>query len=376
MNQMPPRLRVGVIGCGGIAQMMHLPYLYGSPSLFELVALGDLSARVLQALGEKYQVPPERRFTRYQDLLALPLDAVLILTSGNHYAPVLAALRAGKHVFVEKPLCFTVSEADALIDASRAANVKLMVGYMKRYDPGYLYALRRVQAMSDIRYVQINTLHPEETGYLGIHGLIRANDIAPDVLKPLLDADDASTVQAVGNVEPRLRETYSNVFLGSSVHDVNALRGLLGEPRGVLFADAWFSSKGDVSITTTLDYAEATRVVYTWTYLPDLRNYFQEIAVMSPANRVRIQFPSPYLRHFPTPIVVEGMEGDAAYEQRVTASYDEAFHQEVVAFHDCVVNDKQPLTGARDARLDTVLLQKIFAAMHPQGLGGEAGQYK
>lgn len=370
------KLRVGVIGCGGIAQMMHLPYLYGSPALFELAAISDLSPAVLRALGEKYQVAPDRRFTRYQDLLALPLDAVFVLTSGNHYAPVLAALRAGKHVFAEKPLCFTVGQADALIDAASAANVKLMVGYMKRYDPGYLYALRRVQAMQDIRYVQINTLHPAETDYVGIHNLIRANDISSDVLRPLLDADDESTVQAVGSVMPRLRETYSNVFLGSMVHDVNALRGLIGEPRSVLFANAWFSSLGDVSITTTLDYAESTRVVYTWTYLPDLRNYFQEVAVMSPANRVRIQFPSPFLRHFPTPIVVEGMEDGAAFEQQVIASYEEAFHLEVAAFYDCVVNDKQPRTDARDARADTILLQKIFAALHPEGLGGEAQQYK
>ncbi len=94
---------------------------------------------------------------------------------------------------------------------------------------------------------------------------------------------------------------------------------------------------------------------------------------MSPAHRLRIQFPSPYLRHFPTPVVFEGMEDGAAFEKRVTASYDEAFRRELVAFYDNIIHNRQPLTSAADARGDIRLLQEIFAALHPQGLGGEAG---
>jgi predicted dehydrogenase len=128
-------------------------------------------------------------------------------------------------------------------------------------------------------------------------------------------------------------------------------------------------------VTTVLKYPHDLRVVYTWTYLPDLRDYFQEIAVMSPANRLCIQFPSPYLKHFPTLVVVQGMENGAAFEKHVTASYDEAFRQELIAFHDCIVNNKEPLTNGADARGDIQLLQRIFATLHPQGLGGEAAAY-
>src|SRR5262249_23963323 len=103
-------------------------------------------------------------------------------------------------------------------------------------------------------------------------------------------------------------------------------------------------------------------------------DYFEEIAVMSPANRLRIQFPSPYLRHFPTPVVFQGMENGAAFEKRVEASYDEAFRRELIAFHECIVADQQPLTSAADARGDIRLLQQIFAALKPEGLGGEAAR--
>ena len=77
------------------------------------------------------------------------------------------------------------------------------------------------------------------------------------------------------------------------------------------------------SITTVLSYPNDLRVVYTWTYLADLRDYFEEIALMSPANRLRIQFPSPFLKHFPTPIVFQGMEDGAMFSKRVEASFDE-----------------------------------------------------
>jgi predicted dehydrogenase len=369
------RLRVGVIGCGGIAQMMHLPFLSSMPDRFEIAALCDLSPGVLRMMSERYQVPASRCTNHYEDLVTHNLDAVLVLSGGDHYFQALAAIRAGLHVFVEKPLCFNLQEADSLIDAANRAKVKLQVGYMKRYDPGYVFAQDCARQMSGMRYVQINTLHPAEDDYLSIHNLVRFNDISTETIQALRQADTKAIVEAIGNVSLSLKAMYSDVFLGSMIHDINAMRGLLGEAEKVLFSELWPADQENSSVTTIIKYPGETRVVFTWTYLSDLRNYFEEIALMSPANRLRIQFPSPYLRHFPTPIVFEGMENGAAFEKRVTASYDEAFRRELAAFHENVTNDLIPLTDAGDARRDISLLQEIFAALHPMGLGGEAARY-
>ncbi len=366
------RLRVGVIGCGGIAQMMHLPFLFSMSNLFDIAALCDLSPGLLKRMSWRYQVPENSLFTHFDDLVTQDLDAVLVLTGGDHYPQALAAIQAGKHVFVEKPLCFTLREADALIEAADRMKVKLQVGYMKRYDPGYLYAQQCARQMKDIRYVQINVLHPSEDDYLAIHNLERFNDIPPETIQALQAAGKITVAEAIGSVSPGLQVMYTDVFLGSMVHDTNAIRGLLGEPEKVLFSELWPAGQQNSSVTSVIKYPGDLRVVFTWTYLNDLRNYFEEIALMSPANRLRIQFPSPYLRHFPTPIVFEGMEDGASFEKRVTASYDEAFRRELAAFYDNVVNDKLPLTNAADARCDIRLLQEIFAALHPEGLGGEA----
>lgn len=368
-------LRVGVIGCGGIAQMMHLPFLRSLPSLFKIVAISDLSPSLLRAIGESYDVPGSAQFTDYHDLVQQDLDAVLVLTGGTHAPQVLAAVQAGKHVMVEKPLCFTLREADEIAAAAKKANVKVMVAYMKRYDPGYRTAQTLLQGMEDVRYVQINTLHPAEDDYLAIHGILRFNDIPADVLAQLSKAENLLFDEAVGSgVSKNLRRIYGGVVLGSMVHDMNALRGLLGEPDRVLFTEIWPEGEDGPSVTTMLAYGERTRVVITWTFLEKLRNYFEEIALMSSANRLRIQFPSPYLRHFPTPIVFEGMENGASFEKRFIASYNEAFCEELLAFRTCVVENREPLTSVADARQDIVWLQRVFAKFQPSGLDGETAR--
>ena len=227
--------------------------------------------------------------------------------------------------------------------------------------------------MDEVRYVQINTLHPAEDDYLSIHGILRFNDIPAEVLSRLSAAQEALYDEAIGRVTPAsLRGVYGNIILGSMVHDINALRGLLGEPSGVLSTEIWPPEENEPSITSVITYGDRTRVVFTWTYLEKLRDYFEEIALMSSSNRLRIQFPSPYLRHFPTPIVFQGMNGKEAYEKRIISSYDEAFREELLAFHNCVINDVEPLTTVADATKDIMWLQRIFAQYRPAGLGGEA----
>ncbi|MBB5157304.1 Gfo/Idh/MocA family protein [Saccharopolyspora phatthalungensis] len=90
------RLRVGVIGCGAVAQIMHLPYLRSLPDKFDIAALSDLSPGLLDLLGEQYGVPAERRFPDYRELLDGEVDAVLVLSSGSHPPQVIAAAEAGQ----------------------------------------------------------------------------------------------------------------------------------------------------------------------------------------------------------------------------------------------------------------------------------------
>src|SRR5919109_1958220 len=99
------RVRVGVIGCGTIAQIAHLPYLRDLDDRFAIAALCDVSPGTLAAVGEHWGVPPHARFDDYRELCASDLvDAMMVCPSGSHVPHAIAALEAGQHVIVEKPL--------------------------------------------------------------------------------------------------------------------------------------------------------------------------------------------------------------------------------------------------------------------------------
>src|SRR6516164_712102 len=133
------RLRIGVVGCGAIAQIQHLPHLRELSDEFEIAGLCDLSPRLLAVLGDEYGVPSERQFLDYHDLVHSDVEAVIVCPSGSHAAPSIAAAEAGKHVLVEKPMCTTVGEAEAMVAAAEKAGTILMVAYMKRHEPAYQF---------------------------------------------------------------------------------------------------------------------------------------------------------------------------------------------------------------------------------------------
>src|SRR5256886_6814057 len=116
------RLRVGVIGCGLIAQVMHLHYLRELNDRFEIVAVCDLSRTVVDRIGDAYGV--SRRFTDWAALLEEPLDAVMVLTTGSHEPIVVAAAQAGRHIFVEKPIALSEAQGQAIVAAGPKAGVR------------------------------------------------------------------------------------------------------------------------------------------------------------------------------------------------------------------------------------------------------------
>ena len=133
------RLKVGVIGAGGIAQIEHIPNLMKLKRQFEILGVCDPSAKARAFVSEEFGLAA---FERMEEVLALPLDAVVIASPDPlHHEQILAALGRGFHVFCEKPLCYAPGDIDDLIAARDRAGKVLQVGYMKRFDPSYEAAL-------------------------------------------------------------------------------------------------------------------------------------------------------------------------------------------------------------------------------------------
>ncbi|MGG4345392.1 Gfo/Idh/MocA family protein [Paenibacillus lautus] len=126
-------INVGVIGTGSISAM-HLQS-YQKHANANLLAVCDLNEERAQRAAEQYGAT--KVYTDYNELLADPdIDAVSICTWNNTHAEIsIAALNAGKHVLVEKPLCRTVEEALQVQEAVKSSGKLLQVGFVRRYDP-------------------------------------------------------------------------------------------------------------------------------------------------------------------------------------------------------------------------------------------------
>src|SRR3954469_17981564 len=72
------RIKVGIIGCGAIAQIQHLPHLRELDDEFEIAGLADLSPKLLEAVGPDYGVPAERQFLDYREMVRSDIDAVIV----------------------------------------------------------------------------------------------------------------------------------------------------------------------------------------------------------------------------------------------------------------------------------------------------------
>jgi len=353
------RLRVGVIGCGGVAQMMHLPYLRELDDRFEIAALCDLSPGVLAAVGDHYGVAGSARYTDYRELIARPLEAVLVLTPGSHAPAAIAAIEAGRHVLVEKPMCFTLREADEMIAAARSSGVTLMVAYMKRYDSGYRFGQSAVRRLQGLRAVEAHIWHPTEPQYLAHHRISRASDVPAELLEAARAEAAALVEEAIGPVSAWLQYAYVEVILGSLIHDINALRGLLGPPEAVLSTEIWAEGK---AVMSTFRYGEGVRAVLTWALLGGVRNYRQNLAFLATDGRVEIRFPSPYLKNVPTMVITERMDGSIYGRTEHQVDFQEAFKEELLHFHHCATTGADPLTGAEEGRADVAQAIAMFKA--------------
>ena len=336
---------------------MHLPYLRELADRFEVRALCDLSPAVLAAAGALF--PEARRFEEWEALVAEPLDAVLVLTPGSH-APVAAAAEAGLHVFAEKPMCFSVEEGREMVDAAERAGVCLMVGYMKRYDPAF-ERLTELLPRDDVRLARVTTLESPLEPYVAHYPLQRADDLGTDVLEALLEDDERRVTAAIGVDDPVLRRAYRVLVLDSMVHELNAVRAVLGEPTELQFASVWGDPDG---LTATLSFGE-TQAVFMWVDLPGIARYEGELAFFAPNERLAVRFPSPFLRSMPTQLVREGGEpGTAAAWQTVeTVSYEEAFKRELVEFHAAIAEEREPRTSGADALRDVALAEALIRSI-------------
>lgn len=222
---------MGYIGCGFLAQKVHLPNLLSLPEC-ELLAIAEVRPQLGQQVQEHFRIP--RLYSSHTELgRDANIQAVAI---SGHFAGqgelALDMLRAGKDVFVEKPMAVTLAQAERIVQAERESGQRLMVGYMKRYDSGN----RQVKALID---------QFRASGELGALRYVRNHGFCGDWIA----GNDTAVVSSDEPVPPTapqvpawMPEQFYRGYIGylqQYTHNINLVRWLLdaGDDVKVKFVD-------------------------------------------------------------------------------------------------------------------------------------------
>ena len=213
-------LRTCLIGCGR-AGMIHARNYKNKIENARMVAVVDSVEEAARAAARELGI--EKCYTDYKEILSDPeIDAVIVVAPTNlHRQIVLDCAAVGKHIFCEKPMAMTVEECDEMIAACEKHNVKLQIGFMRRFDTSFLETKRLLDsgAIGELVQIHSNTRGPSKPRPW-MYDIKKSNGILAEVNSHDIDAvrwmagSDMDTVYAVaGNFRnPEARASYPDYY--------------------------------------------------------------------------------------------------------------------------------------------------------------------
>ncbi len=374
---MADQLRVAIVGLGAVARAVHLPILRRRTDRFSLAAICDLSPSALNAVGDRFDVPDDRRFDDLARMLeSVEADVLVVLTSGSHTAEILLGLDHGLSVFTEKPLAYTRREVAEIEEALSGRRDRLMLGYMKTYDPAVSMAAEATAGRGRPRSVEVTVLHPTAESQLVNSDLDPIIvDGAEKAVEGVRRLSQELETEALGPAAGELGALYSHVLLGSVVHDLAVMRSLGVEVEEVVHAERWPAEAHPPSVAISARSGDGVRVSIRWHYLAGYPAYREEVRWHDERGSIELTFPAPYLLRAPTTLRIRsGSEGST--DSRVFRSPVESFEEELLAMYRMVVDGEVPLSGTAEGMADIVTCQGVARRVgEAEGVtvGGEAG---
>jgi predicted dehydrogenase len=348
---------VGIIGLGEVAQIIHLPILQTLADRYEIAALCDISPALLQTIGQRHNVT--NLYTDAHALAAQPdLDAVFVLNSDEYHAEsAIFAANNHKHVLIEKPMCLTFSEAEAIIRARDAAGVRIMVGYMRRFAPAFTEAVRQVKELDKINYARVRDIIGQNRFFIEQSTVVqRFDDFPAWAGQDRTERAERLLKEAIGDASPELKRAY-RLLCGLSSHDLSAMREIIGMPERVRAATTW---NGGSFITAIFEYP-GFNVTFE-TGIDKIRRFDAHIEVYGEEKSIRVQYNTPYIRHLPTRLITRETAGEAYVETEMRPTFKDPYTVELEHFYEVIVNGVEPKTPPEDFLQDLKIFQMIMQA--------------
>ena len=358
------QLRVGLIGAGLVGQAEHAFYLWEERERFAFIALADASPSVRAALQERYGLAGLH--ADIGGLLSAGLDA-LVIAAPDPFHPDLAvaALEAGLHVMCEKPLALTVAGCDRIAAARDRSGHVLQVAYMKRHDPAYRRALELLpESIADVRLISVEVNDPDHLPFVAHLPMTRSDDLPAALREQSRTASaaqlrEAAAGSALDDVGAR---ALSNGFLSALVHDVAVVHGILLHLGCELPAQATYGAIFDEGrgVQLGVSLPGGGRISMTHLNLPGVPDYTERITIYCTDRIIELTFPAPYLRHVPTRLALRRGTGSSLETSDYRVSFEEAFREQLRAFHAAACGEAPVQTTVEQARRDVEFLTSAF----------------
>jgi predicted dehydrogenase len=344
-------IRLAVIGCGNIAQHAHLPAIQRVEEV-RLVAVADPYEEVAQRVAGLNGLTEADACTDAAATLARDdVDAVaLCAPTALHAELAIAALRAGKHVLVEKPMAETSQDARAMAEAAAETGKTLMIAYNHSYD----VAADHVGAMVDGG--ELGNIVYAEVFFYEDRGCWSAG-----ALTSTIRAKDQKSFWP-RREDPTLRvRDYIHNF---DSHVLNLMRLLLGEPRGIEHC-RWTDGAG---LWAMFDYGPF-RTGFKNVRLGQHR-FEKGIEICGKRKRVRLELAPPLERYTPGRVEIHDIE--ARQTSTPCLPWRWPFEMEYRHFAACLLEGHEPKTSGRQALRDVELAEELADMAVQDGQGAEA----
>lgn len=351
-------IRIGYVGCGFMAQKVHLPNLAALPGC-ELVALAEVRQELGQRVQSRFAIP--KLYRHHLEMAQDPeIDAYAVSAAFAVQGEIARDLLAtGRPVFMEKPMAVSVAQAEAIVAASQHSGGQLMVGYMKRYDAGNQLMKELVDGF-------------RASGELGPVTLVRAHGFCGDWVAGLdtpMEQSDEPMPQAetVGPdwLPPEFLRPYLG-YLQQYTHNVNLLRFFLGAGDRVRVRSVDLQKDHYTGIVT-LDLDGVQAVLETG----QLRFHRWD-------EHTQIYFREGWVHTWAPPLLQKGIPAEVeVYRGGESHSYSRplpkerwswSYYRELEHFVQCVRTGIPFGSGAQDTVTDVRLFEEIFKA-HLGNLG-------
>ncbi|MEM2885792.1 MAG: Gfo/Idh/MocA family oxidoreductase [Thermoproteota archaeon] len=347
---MSKKVSFGYVGCGFVAQKIHLPNFKGLERC-DFKAIAEVRQDLGRRVQQKYRIP--KLYGSHLELADDKEIEAVGVSGGFHAQGEIARdlLEAGKHVFMEKPMAVSVVQAEKILEASKKGGSRLMVAYMKRFDPGYELFKGAIE-----KY--------RVSGELGELLYARNHGFCGDWLAGMQDTQVEGTDEPYPPSPPapkppwlpeKLYEKYVG-YLQQYIHNVNFLRWVLGGEVEVKHADLDRDGYTGVVLMKVSGVRSCLETAST-----SFHGWEEHTQCYFKNGWVRASSPPLMLANMPAEVELYFGRGQRSYVKPVP-EWGWSYKREAEHFVDCLLSGEEFRSPGEDAVRDIEAIEKIYKA--------------